>query len=92
MSAVQTSAPAPARLRSASEIVGRVAWRILGWARIGVEFGSASLQVARERRTLLGLDARTLKDLGISRASAEHEAQRPFFERLQEIRRLRRAQ
>jgi uncharacterized protein YjiS (DUF1127 family) len=90
MSAIQTSAAAPARLRSATGIMGRVAGRMLGGARAGVELGRAGLQVVRERRALLGMDARTLKDLGISRATAEHEARRPFLEQLQEIRRLRR--
>jgi len=35
--------------------------------------------VARQRRALLALDARILKDIGISRAEAEREAGRPFW-------------
>jgi uncharacterized protein YjiS (DUF1127 family) len=92
MSAIQTSAAAPARPRSAGGITGRLTRRMLDWARSGVELGRAALQVVRERRALIGMDARALKDLGISRATAEHEARRPFLEQLQEIRRRRRGQ
>jgi uncharacterized protein YjiS (DUF1127 family) len=34
---------------------------------------------ARERRLLLALDDRSLKDLGLSRADARREAARPFW-------------
>ena len=34
---------------------------------------------ARQRRALLTLDDRMLKDIGISRAEAEHEACQPFW-------------
>jgi len=36
--------------------------------------------VARQRRALLRLDQRMLKDIGISRADAVHEASRPFWD------------
>jgi uncharacterized protein YjiS (DUF1127 family) len=36
-------------------------------------------ELARQRRALLRLDDRMLKDIGISRADAEHEACRPFW-------------
>jgi uncharacterized protein YjiS (DUF1127 family) len=34
---------------------------------------------ARQRRALLSLDDRMLKDIGVSRAEAEREACRPFW-------------
>lgn len=36
-------------------------------------------EVARQRRALLALNDRMLKDIGISRAEAEQEARRPFW-------------
>lgn len=36
--------------------------------------------VARERRLLAALDARMLRDIGRSRAEAEREAARPFWD------------
>ena len=36
--------------------------------------------LARQRRALLTLDDHMLKDIGISRAEAEHEAARPFWQ------------
>ena len=36
---------------------------------------------ARERRLLLELDDRSLKDLGLSRADARREAAKPFWRR-----------
>ena len=42
--------------------------RLLGWH-----------EVARQRRALLALSDRMLKDIGITRAEAEREASRPFW-------------
>ena len=36
--------------------------------------------LARERRALAQLDERALHDMGLSRADAEEEARRPFWE------------
>lgn len=36
-------------------------------------------QLSRQRRALLGLDERMLKDIGITRLEAEREARRPFW-------------
>jgi uncharacterized protein YjiS (DUF1127 family) len=36
-------------------------------------------ELARQRRMLLTLDERMLKDIGITRAEAEREAGRPFW-------------
>jgi uncharacterized protein YjiS (DUF1127 family) len=36
-------------------------------------------ELARQRRALLALNDRMLKDIGISRAEAEHEANRAFW-------------
>jgi uncharacterized protein YjiS (DUF1127 family) len=41
-------------------------------------------EVARQRRALLALDERLLKDIGITRADAELEASRPFWDPAQE--------
>jgi len=38
------------------------------------------LEISRQRRTLATLDDRLLKDIGISRASANAEANRPFWD------------
>jgi uncharacterized protein YjiS (DUF1127 family) len=40
----------------------------------------AALEVARQRRQLMTLDERTLKDIGITRADADHEAGRDFWD------------
>jgi uncharacterized protein YjiS (DUF1127 family) len=34
---------------------------------------------ARSRRALLGMDDRMLQDIGVDRASAQHEGTRPFW-------------
>ncbi|MCW8848055.1 MAG: DUF1127 domain-containing protein [Sedimenticola sp.] len=33
----------------------------------------------RQRRALISLDDRMLKDIGISRCEAEHESEKPFW-------------
>lgn len=43
--------------------------RLLAWQR-----------VARERRRLLDLDDRILKDIGVTREQAQYEALRPFWD------------
>jgi uncharacterized protein YjiS (DUF1127 family) len=64
----------PLRLRP-----GLAAWllraieQVLGWQ-----------EVARQRRSLLELDERLLKDIGITRADALREASRPFWDPGQE--------
>ncbi len=40
----------------------------------------ACVEVARQRRRLLALDARALKDIGIARADAHREASRSFWD------------
>lgn len=37
-------------------------------------------ELAAQRRQLHGLDGRILKDIGVSRAEAEWEARRPFWD------------
>lgn len=39
-----------------------------------------AFQVARERRQLMALDACALKDIGVSRADADGEARRKFWD------------
>ena len=43
-----------------------------------VAFVRSAMTVARERRMLLQLDDRMLKDIGIGRSEAFHEAGKPF--------------
>lgn len=43
-----------------------------------VGFVRSAMTVARERRMLLQLDDRMLKDIGIGRSEAFHEAAKPF--------------
>lgn len=38
------------------------------------------MEVARQRQQLAALDDRMLKDIGISRATAQSEARRPFWD------------
>ena len=40
----------------------------------------AMLETHRQRRALLALDDRLLRDIGLSRADAEHEAVRSFWD------------
>jgi uncharacterized protein YjiS (DUF1127 family) len=47
--------------------------------RLSLALGVA-LKVRRERRILLGLDDRALKDMGFDRGTAHSEAQRPFWD------------
>lgn len=43
-----------------------------------IAFVRSAMTVARERRMLLQLDDRMLKDIGIGRSEAFHEASKPF--------------
>jgi uncharacterized protein YjiS (DUF1127 family) len=47
--------------------------------RLSLALGVA-LKVRRERRMLLALDDRVLKDIGFDRGTAHGEAQRPFWD------------
>ncbi len=49
------------------------------WLRVAHHFLTC-LDVARQRRQLLALDERTLKDVGISRIDALREANRDFWD------------
>ncbi len=55
-------------LRSVGAVLGAAAVTVLDWQRR-----------ARERRMLLGLDARMLRDVGLTPADAEREARKPFW-------------
>jgi uncharacterized protein YjiS (DUF1127 family) len=54
------------------------------WTRRAIELVLGWQEVARQRRALLKLDERLLKDIGITRADAEREASRPFWDPAQE--------
>ena len=45
-----------------------------------IAYFSLCLQVARERRQLRNFDTRALKDIGLSRADAQREADRGFWD------------
>ncbi len=47
--------------------------RVVSWV-------EAAFRTARQRRQLMGLDDRALKDIGVSRADAELEWSRPFWD------------
>jgi uncharacterized protein YjiS (DUF1127 family) len=64
--------PATLRLRGGLAQTGARLVRLIGTIEL-------ALQVRRERRTLLGMDARMLKDLGLN-GSAYAEASRPFWD------------
>jgi uncharacterized protein YjiS (DUF1127 family) len=49
------------------------------WAAAALDRLLAWHEVARQRRALLGLSDRMLKDIGVTRAEAEREASRPFW-------------
>jgi uncharacterized protein YjiS (DUF1127 family) len=58
----------PSRWTAAGPIVGELVTRLLIW-----------LERARERRQLLSLSDRALRDFGKSRADAESEGYKPFW-------------
>jgi len=67
-----TSSPLSARTHGA---------RVLGLDLIRfAHYVLACLEVARQRRQLMTLDERALKDVGINRADADHEAGRDFWD------------
>jgi uncharacterized protein YjiS (DUF1127 family) len=66
------SGPATARFGGGLAQTGARLARLIGTIEL-------ALQVRRERRTLLGMDDRMLKDLGLN-GSAYAEASRPFWD------------
>ena len=65
------SAPSPSRPKG--EPLTRRIWHLA----LALEL---ALAVRRERRMLLGLDDRTLRDIGFGRSEAYTEAQRSFWD------------
>jgi uncharacterized protein YjiS (DUF1127 family) len=53
---------------------------LAAWTKRAIELVLGWQEVSRQRRALLQLDARLLKDIGATRADAEHEASRPFWD------------
>jgi uncharacterized protein YjiS (DUF1127 family) len=53
---------------------------LAAWLLRAVELVLGWQEVARQRRALLALDERLLKDIGITRADAVREASRPFWD------------
>jgi uncharacterized protein YjiS (DUF1127 family) len=62
----------------------RLRLRLAAWLLRTIELVLAWNDVARQRRSLLELDDRLLKDIGITRADAEREASRQFWAPAQE--------
>jgi uncharacterized protein YjiS (DUF1127 family) len=60
---------APGLWRAARSWAARALIRLMRWH-----------ETARERRALLALSDHMLKDIGITRAEAEREASRPFWQ------------
>lgn len=60
--------PSAGPLRGLHRLAARALGHVLRWH-----------ELARERRALLALDERMLKDIGITRLEAEREASRPFW-------------
>jgi uncharacterized protein YjiS (DUF1127 family) len=58
----------------------RLSLGIKAWTATAVGLLLCWHERARQRRALLRLDDRMLKDIGISRADAEREASRPFWQ------------
>jgi uncharacterized protein YjiS (DUF1127 family) len=62
---------------------GRRAMPARTWRSAGVRLALALLrwrELAQQRRRLLALDDRMLKDIGITRADARREGARPFWD------------
>jgi uncharacterized protein YjiS (DUF1127 family) len=53
---------------------------LAAWLLHAIELVLGWREVARQRRALLTLDERLLKDIGITRADAEREASRPLWD------------
>lgn len=53
---------------------------LLGLIERGFDWLARALEAREQRRALLGLSDVMLKDIGISRADAEREAARPFWD------------
>jgi uncharacterized protein YjiS (DUF1127 family) len=73
--AMQVRATCPARngiafrlVRSLRSVAATASARLLRWH-----------ELTRQRRALLALNERMLKDIGITRAEAQREARRPFW-------------
>lgn len=73
--------------RSADGLLARGVWLVWAVFEIAAAFAVYALtliltweQRVRERRALASLDDRLLRDIGISRADAEQEVRKPFWE------------
>lgn len=68
----------PAVIQQSSRHQHRPAMDFVRQAAARVAQLHTALVVARERRALMQLDERMLKDIGIGRSEAYHEASKPF--------------
>jgi uncharacterized protein YjiS (DUF1127 family) len=79
-----TSLDIPAPIRSAGGSGGSIRGSVLaaldGFSAMTIAVMDWQIR-ARERRRLLGLSDRALQDFGASRADAEHEGGKPFWQR-----------
>jgi uncharacterized protein YjiS (DUF1127 family) len=66
----------PASLTISARGAGRI---VLNVARVVFDLTMTWRENARQRRHLLALSDDMLKDIGVSRADAEHEGSKPFW-------------
>jgi uncharacterized protein YjiS (DUF1127 family) len=73
--------------RSADGLITRGVWFVWAALEVAAAFAVYAImliltweQRVRERRALASLDDRLLRDIGISRADAEQEVRKPFWE------------
>jgi uncharacterized protein YjiS (DUF1127 family) len=68
-----------ARAEAPSFTFGRAMALLGGVVAVGLEKVMTRAEIARSRRQLAQLDERLLRDIGLDRATARHEADRGFW-------------
>ena len=74
-----SSVRAFARAEAPSFSVGRAVSLLAGVVVVGIEKAMTRAELARSRHQLAQLDERLLRDIGIDRATARYEADKPFW-------------
>jgi uncharacterized protein YjiS (DUF1127 family) len=71
------------RQRPSLVVLGSFAWLALRWLGLGLarvaEVGALWLERSRQRRALAQLNDHMLRDIGLTRADAWAEAEKPFW-------------
>ena len=68
-----------ARADAPSFSFGRAVALLAGTVVVGIEKAMTQAELARSRNQLAQLDERLLRDIGIDRATARYEADKPFW-------------